>query len=510
MQISWRQIPQTSALFADYLEDWTRVQQFYPRNYSIDSITQFARERAPMGASHLELLCSALSEQQEKWGGSRRGIEKLRAGAVAVVTGQQPVLFTGSHLSILKAISAIKIARRLEEAGIQAVPVFWVAAEDHDYQEIESTWILNRDSGLTRLGVDLSDDEPAPVGWRSFRDDVTTAVNECVAHLPQSEFAPEVTEILRISYQAGSSPVDAFARMMVRLFPGTELTFIDPLHPTFRKLAQPAIESAICKSAEIRQALITRGGLLTEAGYHAQVKVDENFTGFFAFRGRARQALRPHELTPDFSWSPNVLLRPAMQDTLLPTVVYIGGPAEVAYFAQAAAVYETLRRPMPPIFPRISATILEPRVARALEKYGIEFTDAFRGKEFLKRKAVEAVQDGELFDRASARIGEEIEALRPALNAVDPTLIGALETSRHKVLHQMEALRTKYVNAAAKRNETVERHLDSIANSLFPEKKLQERVINITSFLVRYGLGVVGNLEKKLGLDVGEHQVVEI
>jgi bacillithiol synthase len=260
----------------------------------------------------------------------------------------------------------------------------------------------------------------------------------------------------------------------------------------------------------LRSAVMARSNMLSEAGYHEQVKVDENFTGFFAYRGRAREVVKPNELTKDIAWSPNVLLRPILQDAILPTAAYIGGPAEVAYFAQAAAVYETLRMPMPPIYPRISATILEPRVARTLEKYDISFMDVFRGREFLKRKAVEAVQDGELFERLRRTLEQEMESLRSALNAVDPTLIGALDTSCHKMLHQVETLRTKYVNAVTKRNEMVERHLETILNSLFPEKKLQERLINITSYLVRYGDGFVSRLERELSLDSTQHQLVEI
>jgi len=126
------------------------------------------------------------------------------------------------------------------------------------------------------------------------------------------------------------------------------------------------------------------------------------------------------------------------------------------------------------------------------------------------RKAVASVQGVELFDHVRDRLAAELESLRPALNAVDPTLAGALDNSRQKVLHQVETLRTKFVNAEARRNETLERHLESITNSVFPEKKLQERVLNISSFLARYGPGLIGRLEEALSLDSSEHQVIEI
>jgi len=140
----------------------------------------------------------------------------------------------------------------------------------------------------------------------------------------------------------------------------------------------------------------------------------------------------------------------------------------------------------------------------------MEFIDVFRGRDFMKRKAVASVQGVELFEQVRDRVTLELESLRPVLNAVDPTLAGALDTSRQKVLHQVEALRTRFINAEARRDETLERHLETIVNSIFPEKKFQERVTNVTSFLARYGLDFVGRLEESLSLDSCEHQVVEI
>lgn len=510
MRVSLRHGPPATALFIDYLENWSRVQPFYPQSWSLDSIQRFALARPALDSAHRSRLCSVLAEQHLRWGAGQRGVEKLQSGAVAVITGQQPVLFTGPLFSILKAMTAIKIAARLEQAGVKAVPVFWVASEDHDFAEIESTSVLNRNSELCRVAVDLSGEEPAPAGWLRFRDDVRDAVAKCLENLPQSEFIPELKTLLESSYQPGVSPVDAFATMMASLFAGTDLTFVDPLHQELKALAQPTVDLAIARNAEMRAALMARNRALSAAGYHAQVKVDQNFTGLFAYRGRSRQALRPNELGERISWSPNVLLRPVVQDTLFPTVTYIGGPAEVAYFAQAAAVYETLGRPMPPIFPRISATLVEHRVAKSAEKYGMEMSDVFQGREYLKRQAVAATSDDDGFERVRLRIGEELESLRPLLGSVDATLIGALDTSRQKVMHQVEGLKGKYVNAVARRDETIERHLDAICNSLYPEKKPQERVINIASFIARYGRGVLPRLMERLSLDVREHQVVEI
>jgi len=288
------------------------------------------------------------------------------------------------------------------------------------------------------------------------------------------------------------------------------LTFVDPLNDRLKALAQPTIEIAISRNAEMRAAIIARNQNLAAAGYHAQVKVDENFTGLFEYRGRSRQPVRPNELRNGTSWSPNVLLRPVVQDVLFPTVAYVGGPAEVAYFAQAAAVYETLGQKMPPVFPRISATLIEPRIARILEKYALQLEDVFRGRDYLQRKAVSAIGDDSAFQRVSGSIEAELNSLRPLLSAADETLTGALETSRQKVLHQVESLHGKYVHAVSRRNELMERHLEAICNSLSPEKKQQERVLNVSSFIARYGAGVIARLLAILSLDTREHQVVEL
>jgi uncharacterized protein YllA (UPF0747 family) len=510
MRIPFGSLPSLSALFLDYVGDWNRVRSFYPQPYSLESIIAFAKQRPELDRTHREKLCAALAEQQELWGADTRSIDKLCAGAVVVIAGQQPGLFTGPNYTILKALTIIKLAGALDQAGVPAVPVFWVAAEDHDHEEIRSASIFDREAGLQKISVDLSNGESAPVGWLSFRDDVSDAISKCLSGLPESEFQLQLRDLLESSYKPGTSPVDAFGRMMARLFQGTGLMLANPLHPELRQLAAPTLTQAVRQNAEIRSAVLARSRTLSEAGYHEQVKVDKNFTGMFTYRGKSRQPLRPEEIGTEMPLSPNVLVRPAVQDAIFPTVAYVGGPAEIAYFAQAGAVYECLGRPVPPVFPRISATVLEARIARALKKYGMEFLDVFRGRDFMKRKAVASVQGVELFEQVGDAVTAQLESLRPVLNAVDPTLAGALDTSRQKVLHQVEGLRTRFVNAEARRNETLERHLDATVNSIFPEKKFQERVINVTSFLARYGSDFVGRLGESLSLDSREHQVVEI
>ena len=165
MQIPFGNLPGMPALFQDYVTDWSKVQAFYGHSFKMDSILSFARKRLAEGLPHRELLCRSLTEQQRKWGGDPSSVTELAGGAVAVVAGQQPGLFTGPFYTILKAVTAIKLARAIRESGVPAVPVFWAAAEDHDYEEIQWTAVLDKDAAVRRLSVDLSNDVAAPANF---------------------------------------------------------------------------------------------------------------------------------------------------------------------------------------------------------------------------------------------------------------------------------------------------------------------------------------------------------
>src|SRR5262249_31002884 len=209
--------------------------------------------------------------------------------------------------------------------------------------------VLDRDSGLIQVRIDLSNPDSCPVGWLTLGNDISEAISKCLSALPDSEFQPETRHILESSYKPGVSPVNGFLIAMLKVFEGTGLLLIDPLQPEIRKLAQPTLIQAVRRNPEIRAAVLARSRALSDSGYHEQVKVDGNFTGLFAYFGKSRKALRPEELRDDLPLSANVLFRPVMQDAIFPTAAYVGGPAEVAYFGQAAAGYEVFGRPPPPV-----------------------------------------------------------------------------------------------------------------------------------------------------------------
>jgi uncharacterized protein YllA (UPF0747 family) len=509
----FNQVPDVSHLFLDYAQNWSSVASLYGSRYDFESVAAFARQCARPPEAAMMRLCDALGAQQDRFGGSRRGVDKLRNGAVAVITGQQAGLFSGPLYALYKAMTAIKLARALDEQGIPATPVFWIASEDHDHDEIRWATVLDRDGAPRRIEVDLSGNEAAPVGWTRYDESVGAAVAQLFEHVQESEFNGEIRKLLDETCMPGASPVDAFGRILARLFSHRDLTLVDPLDPPMKRLAEPALEEAVRRNEEVREAVRRQGRTIEQLGYHEQVRVTETFTGLFAYENGARRTLKPNELSSGLAGlalSPNVLLRPVIQDTLFPTAAYVGGPAEIAYFAQASAVYRVMGRSMPPLVPRISATLVEPRIARALESYRLDPADAWQGREFLARKAGRTLEGATAFDRAHDAVSAAVESLRTTLVVVDPTLGGALDNSRQKMLHQVETLRTKYVQAEARRNEVMDRRLDAITNALYPEKKLQEREDKVLSFLCRYGLGAVGRIEAQLSMDAREHEFVGI
>ncbi len=510
MRITLDAMPSVSALFLDYIQGSDRARQFYPHDHSLDAVREFARESAPIEHARRDRLAAVLEAQHRRWGLDVDSIERLRSGAVAVVSGQQAGLFTGPMYSILKALTAVKLARALEERGVAAVSVFWIAAEDHDHKEIEWAGILSKDSTLEKVTTPLGDGARIPVGWLRFGPSVQDAIDECFRLLPPSEFKNDVRTILEDAYCPDVSPVDAYARMMGRLFKGSGLILVDPLDAKLRGLDKEVLGRLARQVGEVRSALLTRGRMIAEAGYVQQVRVDERFTGLFAYRGRARQPLGPGDEMTAVDLSPNVLLRPVVQDSLFPTAAYVGGPAEIAYLAQAGSVYEFMGKPMPPIFPRITATLVEPSVARIMRKYDFSIDDVFQGMDRLRMGAVAAGSGTGVFKDVRQRMSDEMARLRPVVEGVDPTLGGALDNAVHKIMHQVDTLHARFVKGESRRDAVLERHLKTLTTHLFPGNNLQERVVNVTSFLGRYGLNLIPMMDQALELDGTVHQVIEL
>jgi bacillithiol synthase len=525
------ELPHTTKLFAAFLEDFPRVKSFYGQAPNEAGVLAAARE-VPQNAAARRSVAEILREQNRQFGAgpeTERNIERLAAGAVAVVTGQQVGLFSGPAYSFYKALTAVRWARHLTERGIEAVPVFWLATEDHDLAEVNHCFWQSR-SGLTRLEVPP---QAADEGWRVGEVALGHAISglvETAAGGLEGEFSGEVEAALGEAYQPQETFGSAFGKLMARLLAGRGIILLNPLDVRLHRLAAPVYRHAAELSAELGGELIARSKLLDRSGFHAQVKVTQQTTLLFMNVDGKRQPLRRRngefvagskkltasalleeiERTPE-AFTANVLLRPVVQDTLLPTAAYVGGPAEVAYMAQAEVIYRRLLGRMPAILPRASFTLVEPHIARLLKKYGLRPRDIFGGRRHLRGK-----MERQFLPRGLARRFAEDEkalarllaGLRRPLGKLDQTLLGALGSAERKMLYQLQKLRGKAGRAENQRTGLLDKHERMLVDALYPHHGLQERALSLLPFLAAHGAALLEELEERASPGMTQHQVL--
>ncbi len=533
-------LPNQSRLFLDYLRDPLALKRFYPSavrfHHELAARTPevLAAHRTDRGA-----LCDALEAMNTAWGAGSEtlaNISRLRGErSVAVVSGQQVGLFTGPLYTIYKALSAVKLAGCLTQRGTEAVPVFWLATEDHDWAEVQTAEFIGCDGRLasTALPTEMHE-EGAPVGSVVLDERVGETIQRLLDVLPTTEFSPELSELVRDAYRPGHTYGEAFARLMTALVGCYGLILLDPLDERLKRLAAPLYAEAARRAPEIASALEARSGALEQAGYHAQVHTSADAFPLFLQedgvhrtaiartaegRYRAKDAKSEYTTEELAAWaareparfSPNVTLRAVVQDYLLPTVAYFGGAAEIAYFAQTAEVYRLLERPVTPILHRASMTIVERRAGRTLERYGLRLEDFFAGSDSVIARVVEeylGAETARTFDQTDANINRALGELQEQLRRIEPTLATALATGQRKINHQLEGLRARFHRAQMARNRAAYRQLERAFAALYPEKTLQERRLNITSFAARHGRYVVDWIYDAIDLGSVEHQIV--
>ncbi|HXE75134.1 MAG TPA: bacillithiol biosynthesis cysteine-adding enzyme BshC [Candidatus Xenobia bacterium] len=531
--IPFTQVPQTSALYRDFLYDFAQVARFYLHNpFEAASFAAAAKQIAPE-ASRWSAVAAVLAEQNRGWGAGadvQENIARLRDGrTLAVVTGQQVGLFGGPCYSVYKALTAIHLAQLLTAAGTPAVPVFWLASEDHDFAEVNHCLLLDARDQQLAMKDEASHADGLPVGRVKLGASIE-ALRQQVMGLWPRESAAEAEELLS-GYAPGASYADAFARLFARLFAGHGLIILNPAHAELHRLSAPLFRRVVEEAAPLQAAIVERDRELERAGYHAQVHPRENATLLFAsvngrrvplrrrgsnFQLTGQGELEPRALLAQLeaepeNFSANVLLRPVMQDWLLPTVAYVAGPHEAAYFAQASVLYERLLGRMPVIVPRTSLTLVPPRVQRLLAKYKLTVADCWHAPRHLATRLAErrlpraAVRR---LERAQARLEKLLAETGEAAAALDPTLRGAVETSRRKMAYQLEKIRRKAARARAEREAIIGRHTEVLAHWLYPERDLQERRVSFLSFVARHGRVLVERLLGKVKHPCRDHQVV--
>ena len=534
--LPFSQIPHTTRLFSDFLSDYSKVQQFYPRSAYFNQWFKDEASNLSYAAERREAVSMILDRQNQSWNASAKAVEnvaRLRAGASAVVTGQQVGLFGGPSFTIFKALTAIKLADQATRSGVDCVPVFWLATEDHDLAEVNQVSIPGPDGSLQKLTAPAEGLSNAPVGTVSFGSEIDAVVEAASGLLGPGE----ISDFLREAYRPGETFGNAFARLLARLFADWGVILLDSADPEFHRIAEPVYRAAIERAADLDEALLSRGKALESAGYHQQVKVTSSSTLLFTVRNGARvpvhrrvngdgsaeflieeERISKADLLSRITSSPwdfsgNALLRPVIQDYLLPTLAYTGGSAEVAYFAQVAVVYEMLLGRVTPIVPRFSATIVEPKPKTFLERYGLRLADLFQGPENLREQMASRTLPEELqsaFDQAEASLEKSLAAIREGLARLDSTLVDSATNAASKMQHQLSQLRSKAARAELRQTEVLTRKADVLSNLLYPGKALQEREIAGVYFVARYGREFLRDVYETIHPDCVDHQVISM
>lgn len=440
-----------------------------------------------------------------------------RPGTVAVVTGQQVGLFSGPAYTIYKALTAARLARDLSARGIPAVPVFWLATEDHDFAEVNHAWTFDPSHRPVMLQVEQpgeANGRQRPVGGIVLDRPPIDELRRSLAGFPHAE---EIAAAVEDAYRPGVTMGAGFQALLANLLGKLGLLFLDPLDPAVRQIGAPLVAEALSAAPELKTRLLERNRALESAGYHAQVHLEEKTSLFFLLENGERVPLRRKD--SEFGElrgraaevSPNALLRPVVQDYLLPTVAYIGGPAELAYLAQSEVLYDRLLGRMPVMMARSAFTLLDTRAAKLLDRFHLTLPQTFVDDESLKRRIASALVPDSVeraFEHASDGVTAHLESLRRELDRFDRTLAAALDKSRAKMLYQLEKTRRKIERETLRRDQRAADDEQYLAGLVYPHRHLQERFYSMIPFLAKHGLDLVDLLYETVQLDCPDHRVL--
>ena len=535
--VDLHRFPGIRRLAAEYTTNFAALEPFFAGDPTNDTAWRAAiatRERSPITA---ETVSTLLQTQQQGRGAPAAAMEAAGRLAdprsVAVVTGQQAGLFGGPLYTLLKAISAVRLARRVEQVhGVPAVAVFWVDAEDHDLDEIRSCGVLDADLRLETVSLAIQATTPgASAATVRLGDEIEAVVDRLAATLPQTDFTPDLMGDLRRAYASGRGLVEAFSVWLERLLGDLGLVVFDGSDPAAKPLAAQLFEREIRSAGTTTSLARMAGEQLSTVGFHVQVQPPPDAVALFLLDG-TRRAIRqdgdrlrvgdePLEETELLSrlhadaacLSPNVLLRPIVQDRLLPTVCYVAGPNELAYLAQLKQVYAHFAVPMPLVAQRLSATLVDAAVIKFLRRHDIAMETLQPQDESALNRLLRS-QLPETVDQAMRAtedtIRDRMRSLKAAVTDVDPTLSGAAESTQCRMERDLRNLQNKVVHAAKRRDQTLRRQFARAQSQIFPQGRPQERAVGMVYFLNRYGPALIDRFLTDPTLDTNHHWVMTI
>ncbi len=501
------ELPGTSRLFVDYLYDFPRLESFFSHDPSDLASLDRARAELHYPAARRAAVAEALAEIN----GPSESLELFRQeGTAAILTGQQVGLYGGPAYTLYKALTAIRMARQLTAEGKPTVPIFWLATEDHDVEEVRSALFFDRE---VRAEANA---DGRPAGVHTLR-----------GLPPKLGLQAELAKIVDRHYRNGETFGKAFFGLLQELLAPLGLLFADPLHGTLRAASRDFLAQAARATPDLGELLVRRESDLRAAGYHAQVFFDPKQTSLFFLLDDGRRTQLKFDgqqyLAGNRSWSPealaaegvrlspNALLRPVWQDWMFPTTAVVGGPGELAYFAQSSVLYEALLGRMPVMLPRAFFTIVDAKSQSLIERYRFRYPEVLRGEEDVRAAVSQRLIPPPLLESLSEseeRVDRAFRDLDRQLASFDPTLLAASAKSQAKIRYQFAKNKGKIVREVFRKSDQAKAHAAHLSHRLAPHGHLQERSYSMLALLNEYGLGFTETILENIHFGCHDHHVL--
>jgi bacillithiol biosynthesis cysteine-adding enzyme BshC len=530
---------QARQLVADYCTDFEKLRLFFrhnPRDLNSGISELCGTQQRRFNESQLNDI-KLYNKRMNCGDETLQNIDKLgKDGTLAVVTGQQSGIFTGPLYSIYKTITAIKLAKHItDHMSVTAVPVFWNASEDHDFEEVRHIEFVNRDNRVISL---LYEPQADIEGKSIFDIPLEPSLNFLIDLMErdthESEFKSFLVDLLRNSLGRCYSLADWFSHLMQALFNPYGLIILDAHLPPCRQLARPVVGREIKMPLRSSRLINEAGAKLRALGYHQQIERKADDVNFFFYAQGRRNKVRfkldkflVDQVGLEYSqpemldmlaeepqrFSPSAVLRPLVQDHILPTVAYVAGPGEISYFSQMRNVYSFFDLVMPVIYPRSRVVMVEAKIAKILERYGIHVDDARKDRKMLLQAITSQRAPRPIVQACDRKLDVMqviLDEFRREVAEVEPTLVEPIDKLKRKIGYEIDKLREKLVHAQQNDIEVAEQQVDKLRNNLFPEGKEQERVFNIFPYLFTYGIQLIPYLEKKIDIMNFDLQVIYV
>jgi bacillithiol synthase len=537
LPIDIRRFPWIRRLAADYSFDYARVADFFAGNPADPAAWRDAIARTQRHSRQRDAVADLLTVQQRRRGAPAEAITataQLRdPRAVAVVTGQQAGLFGGPLFTLLKALTAIRLAERIRaEHQVPAVALFWIDAEDHDWDEVKACSVLDAD--LKVLAIAAGDPPHAhdgPIARVQLDESVAAALGALEAALPATEFTPALLEGLRTAYCPGTGMAEAFGRWLEQVLGDRGLVLFDAADPAAKPLVSHLFAHEIEHAGETSRLAAAAGAALEAREYHVQATPQEDSLALFHLnagrqpirrqgdgflvgdRSESKAALLDRVRRAPEEFSPNVLLRPLVQDTLFPTVCYVAGPNELAYLGQLRRVYDAFTIPMPLIQQRTTATIVDSNAMKFLTRYNVALESLRAEDESVLNSVLEAQLPPSVdasLDDAFRSVEQRMDRIAQEVTLIDPTLEGAARSTLTRMQDDLKKLHGKIIQAAKRKDDTLRRQFHHAKSQAFPGGEPQERAVGFIYFLNKYGPALVDRLGDQIPLESGTHWVLTV